>query len=98
MGADVRTPYKKLGAWLARASNTVYQALTDGFVCAITGSAQIVSGYTDGSNPPTTERQSNYGGAGAGQEASISMPVKKNDYWEVIPTISATVFWIPLEP
>ena len=101
-----------LGAWDSKAVDTVYQAATDGFVCAaFTSIAQDrvcrVVGYTDGSNPPTTARAS----AGAtwvadidsAQLNSFTMPVKKGAYYKVAFTnvfgngaYTLTIYWIPL--
>jgi hypothetical protein len=82
------------GAWASRVNNTVYLAATDGFVIAITpNGATQVFGYTDGSNPPTTIRAVNYTN-GAAPICSITMPVRKGDYWKV--TGATTVYWIAL--
>jgi len=82
------------GSWAARANNTVYQAATDGFIIAITpNGATQVFGYTDGSNPPTTVRAVNYTN-GAAPICSITMPVRKGDYWKV--TGASTVYWMPV--
>jgi len=96
MGGETSTPYKRLGAWLGRADNTVYQAATDGFVVGMYTGQAVIFGYTDGANPPTIVRQQN-GGGGVNIEKDLCFPVKKNDYWK---TNGCTVFvyWIPLEP
>ena len=88
MGADVRMPYKKLGAWLNRSVDTVYQAATDGFVTGeLTkdfGGAEDMQILTDSDNPPTTKRQRTKGiNTGADGAFSLGCPVKKNDYWKV---------------
>ena len=81
------------GAWISKSNNTVYQAATDGCVSAFKGTAAgSVIGYTDGSDPPTTIRQSNHH---ASEVIGISFVAKKDDYWKV--TGATTVFWIPLE-
>lgn len=82
------------GAWASKSNNTVYEALSDGFVCATTtnGATQLY-GYTDSSNPPTTCRLMNYGNGGA-PPVSIDMPVRKGDYWKVVG--AATVYWLPI--
>jgi len=81
-----------LGAWETKADNTVYQAATDGFVLCKGDQDVTVVGYTDGSNPPGTERirqaSSQY------SINSFTMPVRKNDYWKV--TGGVTIYWIPL--
>lgn len=104
MGANVgyAHPAKKqciyaLGAWLARAKDTVYQAAADGFVCATKeADTSTVIGYTDSGNPPTVIRRQEYHGT---EVCGIIFPVKKNDYWKVTNTLgNLTLFWIPLEP
>lgn len=96
MGGDITTPYKKLGAWASKSNNTVYQAATDGFVCAYytSGASEPMVIKTDNSNPPTTVRASKlnyqYGGSLGG------CPVRKGDYWKT--EYANVVWWIPLEP
>jgi hypothetical protein len=81
----------KFGAWVSRNSDTVYQAETDGLVCAYhTQQGHNMSAYTDGSNPPTTERTRWHGSGNPG----ICMPVKKGNYWKV--TEAEHVWWLPL--
>lgn len=77
------------GAWLSRSNNTVYQAATDGFVCAINSAGgTTLEGYTDGSTPPTIKRgQHTLSDAG-----SLCIPVRKNDYWKIVG--ADTVYWI----
>lgn len=96
MGGTVTTPLKRLGAWLVRADNTVYQAATDGFVVGQYAGTAAIYGYTDGSNPPTTARQLNGGGA-INIEKDLGFPVKKNDYWKTL-NCTGFVYWIPLVP
>ena len=91
---------KVLGAWETKSSNTVYQAATDGFVCAtaVAGTRTDVIGLTDGSNPPTMQRAvdgdlpNNEGDKR--RPRSITFPIRKGDYWKV--TGADTVYWIPL--
>lgn len=92
----------KLGDWLSRSIDTVYQAKTDGIVCAKKEAADPsahLTGFTDGSNPPTTER-AHQKGAAIGDGVSVTFPVKKDDYWKVAKTAGGAsteaVFWIPL--
>jgi hypothetical protein len=87
---------RQLGAWETKANNTVYLAETDGFVLAWTGAA-IVRGFTDGNNPPTTERISSGNATGA-NSFGITMPVRKGDYWKVTGAGFGIgeVYWIPL--
>ncbi len=67
MGAKATQPRKRLGAWLARSIDTVYQAATDGIVCVTAIGNSVSSNIqvkTDGSNPPTSLRVSDEGGLG----------------------------------
>ena len=83
-----------LGTWSSAANNTSYLAATDGFVCAWSNTGNgTVKGFTNSSNPPTTQRTGNFGDAGA-YNHGITMPVKKGDYWKV--TEASTVYWLPL--
>jgi len=87
------------GAWVSKSNNTVYQAATDGFVIAYSGMnwTRDIMGYTDSSNPPTTMRiRSRLNTYHSGTSiASITMPVKKNDYWKLTGD-ATTIYWIPL--
>lgn len=96
--SGVSAPYKKLGSWLARAKNTVYQAATDGFVCAYdSDNDNGIDVSTDNSNPPVSKRTAGF--AGNGYVEGICCPVKKGDYWKVACITDVDyVFWIPLEP
>ncbi len=98
--AKATQPRKRFGTWLARAINTVYQAATDGIVCAWwDGTTMTLRGITDSVNPPTIIRQEDTPAqAVVGYGACIAMPVRKNDYWEATCLAAATVYWIPLEP
>lgn len=83
------------GTYTSKATETVYQAETDGFVVAYmdavgNGWGGTLIGYTDSSNPPTTIRAKDSCDyrTTAGNEvyvnfASITMPVIKNEYWKV---------------
>lgn len=69
---------------------TVYQAATDGFVVASISKGGVysisIAGFTDGANPPTTQVGSNTAysaGASGTRYASVTFPVKKNDYYKV---------------
>ena len=79
------------GSWTSKNNNIVYQAVSDGFVCAYGAAPSTVRGYTDSSNPPGTQRLLSASGTSA---QSITMPVKKNDYWKV--TGASTVYWLPI--
>jgi hypothetical protein len=80
---QVNGTMKVLGAWENRSAGTVYQAASDGFVLADTislySSCGLPRGFTDGGNPPTTQRAGRY--SYAYSNASIMMPVRKGDYW-----------------
>ena len=81
----------QFGIWEARSNSTVYQAATDGMVTAINEWAADMMAFTDGNNPPTTERtrcQIANGNPG------LCMPVRKGDYWRV--TSATKVWWLPL--
>jgi len=81
------------GSWASKSNDTVYQAATDGFVIAYkAGDADYLAGYTDGSNPPTTLRVRARGLGG--NQVSITMPVKKSDYWKVVK--AGNVWWMPI--
>lgn len=88
-----------LGAWSTKATGTIYQAATDGFVTAYTSSSSSsgnLIGLSDSSATPSTVRNEAYINPSSNAQLSIMFPVKKNDYWEVTTTLSATVQWIPL--
>lgn len=88
----------RFGAWVSKNDNTVYQAATDGFIVGYGVAGAVVTDiFTDSSNPPTTKRTAFdiYGLNGFG---NFSCPVRKNDYYKVVPTHqSDVIFWIPLE-
>lgn len=80
--------YAILGAWDAgKVKDTVYQAASDLLVIAsITGTTsgtQDIIGYTDSSNPPTTVRAKEVQTYASAEQACITFPVKRNDYWKV---------------
>lgn len=82
----------------------IYLAATDGFVLAeASGAGETacgVTGYTDSSNPPTTIRivsSKATGGGGPSMNTSITMPVKKGDYWKVAATGTVSrIIWMPI--
>jgi hypothetical protein len=80
---QVNGTMKVLGAWENRSGGTVYQAASDGFVLAnmisLYSSCGLPKGFTDGGNPPTTQRAGMY--SYSYSNASIMMPVRKGDYW-----------------
>jgi hypothetical protein len=97
MGGTATTPLKRLGAWLARVDNTVYQAATDGFVCAFSAQElyRDVQGLSDAATPPTILRQRHTQDAEY-LIAEITFPIRKTHYWKT--TGAAIVWWIPFEP
>ena len=93
----------QLGDWVSKLVNTVYQATTDGFVCAFTPNEQIsashLTGYSDSSNPPTTIRMEQSGRRNEAYfRVGIMFLVKKGNYWKVIQQYEqvTTVYWRPL--
>lgn len=79
----------RLGDWVAKSNNTVYQASTDGFVVGYASGASDSAVYTDASNPPTTLRSyiddDTY-------SSGFCVPVKKNDYYKA--TNTSALYWI----
>jgi len=84
------------GAWLGKTPDTVYLAATDGFVCAgsTEGTTNDLKGYTDSSNPPTTLRLKSVLFVSGASISSITMPVRKGDYWKV--TGASWIYWLPV--
>lgn len=93
------TLHKKLGAWLARAINTVYQAETDGFVISRDlehgGTVNPLLVKTDGDDSPVTVRGESFDTDGSTKE-TVTIPVRKDDFWKVEFDHPADVWWIPL--
>jgi len=90
----------RLGSWVDKSSNyTAQQAPTDGFVVAYsykTAAIAELTIFTDGNANPTTERFHN--SCPIGEYVGAMCPVRKNDYWKLAASGSATnvtVFWIP---
>ena len=91
------------GAWASKSTGTDYLAATDGIVTAysanVTGAETVLTGLTDANATPTTTRcvsRVNVA-AGASQQQSISMPVRKGDYYKVtVSGTTATMFWLPV--
>jgi hypothetical protein len=92
---------KSLGVRTTKSTNTVYLAEADGFVVAygtVAGDNEFY-GYTDSSNPPTTilTAFSDKGGDASDSTGSITMPVRKGEYWKVTVAYgTVSVSWIPL--
>jgi len=81
-------------------NRSVHQAETDGFVITHRNPGNLVWGYTGSDPDAPTYRVQDSGG-------SITMPVRKGDYWEVVAAgmwidpsdaVCPTVYWIPLTP
>jgi hypothetical protein len=102
---------KMWGAWDdTKLFDTVYQALSDGFVVAValTGQADELTaylyGYSDSDNPPVTLRAvataRRLGDITYNRGGSFTLPVRKGDFWEVTLSGSgdyeAYLYWIPL--
>ena len=93
-----------LGAWETNGHSNIYHATTDGFVVAYcwntnSGTAGGCLGYTDSDASPATQRGAAIiPGSGIGY-GTITMPVKKGDYWIINlygGNSGGTVYWIPL--
>jgi hypothetical protein len=72
-------------------SDTTYQAMSDGFVIAFADTGEVIDGFSDWNNPPENRRARNHD---ATSLVSITMPVRKNEYWKV--TGACTIYWIPI--
>lgn len=98
------TPKVVLGSWVDKsASYGAQQAATDGFVLVTihnnTPTGARAQAYTDANANPTTLRGQIYGNDTINDGATITMPVRKGDYWKVVLTGSPTIdalYWIPL--
>ena len=76
-----------LGSWASISGNTTYLAATDGFVVGFASRGTLVTlrGYTDASNPPTTERFNGRNSqSGVTCSVGICLPVKKGNYYKVV--------------
>ena len=88
-----------LGAWVDKSSSYgAQQAATDGFVLArgTIPNGAYIGGYSDANSNPTTSR-TYFVGNPSQFVVSITMPVKKGDYWKI--TTDGNVdfcYWIPL--
>lgn len=96
------------GSWTAKDSGTsddlvkdeVYRVGSDGFVCAYANNNPSVNMiiYSDGSNPPTTLRMSVQSYA-SDREHCFTIPVRKNDYWEInagAAGATPVIQWLPI--
>lgn len=88
-----------LGAWVARADSTIYQAPADGFVVASESDSSPITleGFSDSSATPTTLRAADGDNSSNPYQASITFPVKKDDYWKVTGAgVTGPIFFMPL--
>lgn len=81
--------------------NTIYQASTDGFVCATIngGTTAGLTGITDANSEPTTVRLRTYAEEVEGTVYQcLTMPVKSGDYWKITGQneSDSDIQWIPL--
>lgn len=76
------------GTVASKSAGTSYLAATDGIVsgyCTCGGGGLDIAGYTDASNPPTTQKSHCQFGAGSPSNAhTFSFFVKKNNYYKVV--------------
>lgn len=94
-----------LDTWASKSDDTVYQAATDGFVCAYStqtggGSGVGLEGFTDGNAAPTTKRCDSYVDVAENGDVacSITMPVRCGDYWKVkVSGAGVTIYWLPFK-
>ncbi|MDD5568199.1 MAG: hypothetical protein PHY88_03235 [Candidatus Omnitrophica bacterium] len=89
------------GDWEVMTPNVTYQASTDGFVVAKYCCMGSISGYTDSSSTPSRIRafHKDNGDDADDSSGSITMPVRKGDYWKVVLEGSwstCSIYWLPL--
>jgi len=100
------------GSYIAKSTNTIYQAAEDGFVIAYVRATTFetqcyILGLIGAGSPPTTVLSA--ASVGPSTEGSrigalygaMTFPVKKDDYWEVdrhlmVGTVDYFVNWMPL--
>jgi hypothetical protein len=102
--AQLGTVTSIFGAWTNKDSSnntilsgSVYKPGSDGFVVVLGATdGSSIAGYTDGGNPPTTLRLFDTVHAGGSYgTVSITMPVRKNDYFKIVGSTSA-IYWLPI--
>lgn len=96
--------FYEFGSWTTKSYNVVYQASFDGFVIAtpayasVNGGTDYIYGYSDTSNPPTTERARVKTTSDTTDiQGTIFFQVKKGDYWTITKTGTRnypTVYWM----
>lgn len=89
------TKLSGFGDWTAKSVNVSYLAETDGFVVAYSSLGEIVTVYTDSTNPPSTVRIQDCSDE-HNEAAGVTCPVKKGHYWKVTCTSITALNWIPL--
>jgi hypothetical protein len=82
-------------------SGTTYQASTDGFLTVQKNGgvmAYTITIVSDSSSTPTTTVGSASSGSATGQSGSVTVPIRKGDYFTATTTGSGTGFihWVPL--
>jgi hypothetical protein len=82
--------FDETGNASGRSANTVYQESTDGWVIfevtfGTSAGSKNLQFLTDGSNPPTTQLINHTGNGGSPEYSHVCVPVKKNNYWKVVP-------------
>lgn len=107
MVLEVKPAPRYFGAWtnLDSESNVllkseVYQVESDGFLIVYdtseggeVGAAMTVK--TDGINPPTTVR-AQYRDPDGDTLATLTVPIRKNDYWKVTWEYTCVIYWLPI--
>ena len=104
---DLHGTVKAFGEYETKAFNSNFQANTDGFVIAYAFSqdgsgthAVGLQGFTDNTTTPTTMRVFEISAeVNIGTAVSITMPVRKGDYWRVVALgiiEGSSLSWIPL--
>ncbi len=101
---DASIAAKKFGAWdhTTYSAGNNYQAATDGFVvfnCGPSSSTVDIAGFTDNTTTPAKQVAGAYAShSGAPKEATLTFPVKKDDYWKVEITTGVTINlgWMPI--
>jgi hypothetical protein len=93
-----RTTLDSLGAALVK--DEVYKVGSDGIVTvyrAHSGTESIETGYTDGSNPPTTVLRARTTASVTNKQGGFQIHVIKDDYWKITFTnLTPTIYWLPM--
>lgn len=78
---------KYIGAIQSKSHGVVYQATADGFVCAYSTGQGVggidITGYSDSNSSPTTLIVKSLNQVSVSAYSSITMPVRKGNYWKV---------------